>query len=140
MTKKHHRIPAVPAWLADRLTPQRRAVFTALAKSHDHPTAAEIYERARKVVPSISFATVYNSLRFFKDHGAVLELPGPNGASRYDATIAPHGHATCTRCGCVVDFPTPQSGPVPEVTGWRVDDVQISVAGLCPTCRTAATN
>ena len=139
MVKKHIHTPAVPAWLADRLTPQRRAVFTALAKSYDHPTAAEIYERARKAVPTISFATVYNSLRFFKDNGVVLELPGPNGASRYDATTAPHGHATCTRCGSVVDFPTP-TGPTPEVSGWRVDDVQISVSGLCPNCRADAPN
>lgn len=137
MATKHE--PTVPPWIADRLTPQRRAVLQALAKSHDHPTAAEIYERARKAAPGISFATVYNSLRFFKDNGLILELPGPNGASRYDATIEPHAHAHCSRCGDVVDIPLPAELK-PQVDSWRVDEVRISITGLCPSCRAATTH
>ena len=45
-----------------RMTRQRRAVIEVLLQSYDHPTAAQIYERAKEKHPGISLATVYNCI------------------------------------------------------------------------------
>ncbi len=39
-----------------RTTRQRKEVFEVVAGSYDHPTADEIFERAKKRMPEISFA------------------------------------------------------------------------------------
>ena len=51
------------------LTRQRDAVLRVIRESEEHLTAGEIYEHARRVLPSISYATVYNSLRFLTEAG-----------------------------------------------------------------------
>ena len=45
-----------------RLTKQREEVFGLLLQKRDHPTATEVFLRAKKHMPSISLATIYNCL------------------------------------------------------------------------------
>jgi len=73
--------PTVPGRL--RMTPQREAVLTALRRSHDHPTASELYDRAKDYYPGLSYATVYNALRALKLQGLALELAVDGGPARY---------------------------------------------------------
>jgi len=49
------------------LTPQRKAVLRAIQGTDHHPTASEVFAAAQALLPSISFATVYNSLRYLKE-------------------------------------------------------------------------
>ena len=79
------------------LTRQRKAVLDVVRAGDTHPTAAEIFEQARKAMPAISFATVYNSLRYLKQAGLVREVAFGNGASRYDRETDRHDHATNAR-------------------------------------------
>ena len=88
----------------DGLTPQRQVVLRVVTESPEHLTANEIFEAARKSLPSISFATVYNSLKYLKEAGLVREINFGKGSSRYDRETARHDHAICTRCGKLVDF------------------------------------
>src|SRR5512143_3864135 len=89
------------------LTRQRRVVFEVVRSGDHHPTAAEVFEAARKALPGISFATVYNSLRYLKEQGMVREISFGNGASRYDRETERHDHALCSSCGQLVDFDLP---------------------------------
>ena len=45
-----------------RNTPQRQHVYRVLIGKKDHPTAEEVFIRAKKGMPEISMATVYNCL------------------------------------------------------------------------------
>ena len=56
------------------LTRQRRLVLDLVRTKDEHPTAAEVFEQASKAMPGISFATVYNSLRYLKDAGMIREI------------------------------------------------------------------
>src|SRR4051812_26370507 len=94
---------------AQKLTPQREAVFTVIRDREDHPTASEIFEAARQRLPSISYATVYNSLRYLKEAGLVQEIRFGDSASRYDGITDRHDHAICNECGKLVDFDLPQT-------------------------------
>src|ERR1043165_1468551 len=66
------------------LTPQRRAVLSVVSESSEHLTAGEIFEAARRALPSISFATVYNSLKYLKESGLIREIHFGKASSRYD--------------------------------------------------------
>ena len=79
------------------LTRQRKVVLDVVRSDDSHPTAAAVFEAARQAMPGISFATVYNSLRYLKQAGLVHEVAFGSGASRYDRETERHDHATCTR-------------------------------------------
>ena len=92
-----------------KLTPQRDAVFQVILNREDHPTAGEIFEAAKLRLPSISYATVYNSLRYLRDAGLVHEIKFGDSSSRYDRETDRHDHAICNNCGKLVDFDLPQT-------------------------------
>src|SRR5882762_3229887 len=89
------------------LTRQRKIVLDVVRAGDHHPTAAEVFDAARNKMPGISFATVYNSLRYLKEAGLVREIAFGNGASRYDRETDRHDHAICSACGKLVDFDLP---------------------------------
>src|SRR5687768_18476121 len=86
------------------LTKQRDVVLRVIRASDQHMTANEVFVAARVSLSSISFATVYNSLRYLKEAGHIAEIHFGNGASRYDRKTDRHDHAMCTRCGALVDI------------------------------------
>ena len=57
-----------------RSTKQREHIFALLLEKRDHPTADEIYARAREGMPSISLATVYNCLETLTDTSLIRQV------------------------------------------------------------------
>src|SRR5215204_7520736 len=86
------------------LTRQREVVLRVIRDEKEHLTANEVFDKAKQLLPSISFATVYNSLRYLKDAGHIAEISFGNGASRFDSMTSRHDHALCTKCGKLVDI------------------------------------
>src|SRR6476661_5595520 len=86
------------------LTKQREVVLQVISAASEHLTANEVFDKAKRLLPTISFATVYNSLRYLKDAGHIAEISFGNGASRFDSKLTRHDHALCTKCGKLVDM------------------------------------
>ena len=125
---------------ARALTRQREAVLQVIRESENHLTASEIYEAARARLPSISYATVYNSLKYLKDSGLVHEISfGVAGANRYDRETERHDHALCTSCGKLVDFDATVSSELVRAaarkTRFKPESIHLTLRGLCPDCR-----
>lgn len=124
---------------ASGLTPQRQAVLQVIRASEKHLTASEIFEAARRNLPTISYATVYNSLRYLKDAGLVREINFGSGASRYDRETERHDHAICTSCGKLVDFDLPATITLIKAAArksrFKPESIQLTLRGLCPDCR-----
>lgn len=123
------------------LTPQREAVLRVIQERHDHPTANDIFEAARKGLPGISYATVYNSLRYLKQEGLVREINFGDGASRYDGVTERHDHAICTKCGKLVDFDLTETADLLRAAArkshFKPESVHLTLMGVCPDCREA---
>lgn len=121
-----------------RLTPQRRAVLDVLMASHDHPTAAEVYERVQIQQPGIGPATVYRTLALLVEHGQALELGITQGVARYDANISRHDHLVCEGCGNAVDVDMPIPAKLSEslaaATGFTITGYDLQFRGKCPAC------
>lgn len=124
-----------------KLTPQRDAVFQVILDREDHPTASEIFEAAKLRLPSISYATVYNSLRYLRDAGLVHEIKFGDSASRYDRETDRHDHAICNNCGKLVDFDLPQTAQLMQAAArksqFKAESIHLTLKGLCPACRKA---
>ena len=57
-----------------RFTQQRRQVYDVLIQKRDHPTAEEVFIRAKKAMPDISMATVYNCLDALVQAGVARQV------------------------------------------------------------------
>ncbi|HEY2973316.1 MAG TPA: transcriptional repressor [Pyrinomonadaceae bacterium] len=123
----------------EKLTRQREAVLQVIRSREDHPTASEIFQAARLQLPTISYATVYNSLRFLKETGLVHEIKFGDGASRYDRETERHDHAICNECGKLVDFDLPQAAELMQAAArkskFKPASVHLTLRGVCPECR-----
>lgn len=120
-----------------RITPQRRAVAEVLSGEHVHLTAEQIFESARTIVPEISLATVYNTLRELVAMNEVLEVVPGGGPLRYDPNIErPHQHLSCLSCGELLDvYPTGQGRlALGDEHGYEIVGVAITFQGYCPHC------
>lgn len=121
------------------LTRQRQVVLDVVQSGDTHPTAGEVFAAARKLMPAISFATVYNSLRYLKQAGLVREVAFGSGASRYDRETDRHDHAICSECGALVDFDLPGTVELTRAAArasrFKAASVHLTLIGLCPQCR-----
>ena len=123
-----------------RVTPQRLVIYETLVKDKHHPTAQSLFERLQDTLPSLSQATVYNTLETMVEMGLVRELgTAGDGTVRYDADISPHAHLVCTDCNSIEDFAAVQV-PVPdpsalEASGYTVRSMGVYYYGLCKDCR-----
>ena len=123
-----------------KITPQRMAVVECLIGDETHPTANALYERLRERFPSMSVATVYNTLQALDAIGRCRRLD-LGGASRFDPNVQPHDHALCERCGAMRDIARPAEPAqtaLQSLPGFMVERVERIYRGICAKCADSA--
>jgi len=123
--------------LGIKLTPQRLAILSYLDGNKDHPSAEDIYKAISKKFPTMSFATVYNTLNALKKRNSVLELTIDPGKKRYDPNIEPHNHLICVRCKQIEDIPVAFQLDLPKGTNrdFTILRNHVEFHGICPSCK-----
>ena len=120
------------------LTKQREVVLQVINASREHLTANEVFVDAKSVLPTISFATVYNSLRYLKEMGHIAEIQFGNGATRFDRLTSRHDHAICISCGKLVDIEMDHPAEIllraAEISKFTPDHIEFTLKGTCPDC------
>jgi Fe2+ or Zn2+ uptake regulation protein len=119
-----------------RATRQREHIFAVLLDKRDHPSADEIYARAKESMPSISLATVYNCLETLVDCGLVRQVNIEREPSRFCPNLAEHAHFHCKKTGRVYDITLPDDFMNDLKTilpqGYTVEDIELSYHGESP--------
>lgn len=91
--------------------------------------------------PTMSLATVYKTLDFFKHLRLVQELNVGEGSARYDAQVHCHPHTVCTVCGCVSDLYneelTDLHKKLSKPLDFEVICEQLILYGKCAACKKA---
>lgn len=124
---------------ARRLTPQRAEVLAELRAAHDHPTAAQLFERLRPRLPRLSLGTVYRNLDVLAADGVITRLAGAGAEARWDGAPQDHDHVRCVCCGAVADIPAvPLAGGPALPAGFALAGRRLEFTGTCAGCAAAA--
>ncbi len=116
-----------------RATKQREQVFSVLLDKRDHPTADEIYARARCEMPSISLATVYNCLETLTESGLIRAVNFEREPTRYCPNLTQHAHFYCKATGEIIDIDLNENilselkAALPP--GYRAEHIEIAING-----------
>lgn len=120
------------------MTPQRRAIVEVLLREGVHLTADQILTHVRGEMPSISPATVYNTLHELEDMGLVRELDLGLGLEerRYDVVTERHDHIVCLECGRIEDVQRRDglNASLDAPHDFEIIDRRVTYLGFCAAC------
>ena len=126
--------PEIPEEIAGlRMTRQRQEIYRILIEQRDHPTANEVFMRAKDRLPNISLATVYNCLEALVQHGIIRQVNFDRESSRYCPNLREHGHFHDASTGVIHDVDFKPGISLNDVLnlppGAVIDDVEITLRG-----------
>ena len=86
------------------LTLQRLAVGQVVLCGPVHLTADQVLARVKRLIPEISRATIYNTLKLFSEKGLVRELVIDADRTVFDSNTEPHPHIYNADTGELTDI------------------------------------
>lgn len=87
------------------MTEQRRVIARVLSESGDHPDVESVHQRATRVDPKISIATVYRTVRLFEEASILERHDFGDGRARYEEVADEHhDHLIDIETGEVIEF------------------------------------
>jgi len=119
-----------------KITPQRLAILQVIEGNTSHPSAEDIYKEVIKTNPTISFATVYNTLDKLYELNLLLKLNIQEDKNHYDPNTNQHHHFLCNKCKKILDIfddydIKPTGKTLKQV---KIDSYQINFYGICSEC------
>lgn len=123
-----------------RITPQRVLVLSVVAEGGGHMGVDEVFRRAREAYQYMDIATVYRTLRLFRDAGVVTEVE-IGDRLHYELTMPGdlHHHMVCRVCSGAYNL-SPHYLEEFQATlvrdfGFVPDLEHFSVSGVCASCQ-----
>jgi len=114
---------------------QRIKVLEYLLTKPCHPTVDQIFNGLIKEVPTLSKATVYNTLNLLIEAKLVRVITIEDNETRYDTTISDHGHFKCEQCGIIFDFKVNIDNFIAcELSEFKINEKNVYFNGICPSC------
>jgi Fur family transcriptional regulator, peroxide stress response regulator len=120
-----------------KLTPQRLAILDFLEGNTSHPSAEDIFRVVSAKFPTMSFATVYNTLDTLREKGYIMELTIDPDKKRFDPCTDRHHHLICSSCRRGMDVHLEFGIDLPDnLNGdFTITGNHIEFYGICPACR-----
>ncbi len=116
---------------------QRVAILKYLVENQCHPTVDQIFGALRDQIPTLSKATVYNTLNIFIEANLVRLLSIEENETRFDILMENHGHFKCSACGGIYNFAVDIDRFVADdLHGFRITAKNVYFDGICPACLT----
>ncbi len=120
-----------------KMTPQRMAILNFLDGNLTHPSAADIFREISANFPTMSMATVYNTLETLVQKGLIQELGIDPYKKRFDPNPDHHHHLICIHCREINDIFSNFSLELKEKEkkGFEITGNHVDFYGICPKCR-----
>ncbi|MFN8235086.1 MAG: Fur family transcriptional regulator [Bacteroidia bacterium] len=119
-----------------KVTPQRVAIYEAVAELHNHPTAENIIEYIKTNHPNISVGTVYKVLDSLVENNLLRKVKNEKDIMRYDAIMSHHHHLYCSKTERIEDFEDPQLDQFiseyfkkKKIKNFKVQDIKLQITG-----------
>ncbi|MBB3066551.1 Fur family ferric uptake transcriptional regulator [Limibacillus halophilus] len=117
------------------MTEQRRIIARALSESDDHPDVELLYQRAIKIDPKISIATVYRTVKLFEEANILDRHDFGDGRARYEERPEEHhDHLIDMNSGEVIEFTNEEIEKLQEAVarslGYRLIGHRLELLGV----------
>ena len=114
---------------------QRIKILQYINENINHPTVDTIFNSLIKEIPTLSKATVYNTLELFKSTNLAKVITIEDNETRYDSKVHSHGHFKCESCGIIYDFEADIDNlAVNSLEFFKINDKNVYFKGICPKC------
>ena len=118
-----------------KMTEQRRIIARALSESDDHPDVELLYQRAIKIDPKISIATVYRTVKLFEEANILDRHDFGDGRARYEERPEEHhDHLIDMNSGEVIEFTNEEIERLQEAVarslGYRLIGHRLELLGV----------
>lgn len=119
-----------------RVTPQRVAIYEAILKLSNHPTAEEIIAFIKKDQPHIASGTVYKVLDSLVENGLIVKVKTEKDIMRYDAIVENHHHLYCAESNRIEDYFDQDLNELignyfqqKSIPHFKIEDVKLQIIG-----------
>ncbi len=119
-----------------RITPQRLAIFEAILKLRNHPTAEDIAAFIKQDYPNIATGTVYKVLESLVENGLIKKVKTERDVMRYDAILENHHHLYCAESDRIADYYNEEINNLlndyfrkHEIQGFEIGDIKLQIIG-----------
>lgn len=120
-----------------KITPQRLCIIDYVRNNTPgHFTAEEIFSTVRIEEPTITLATVYNILKALQTAKTIKSFE-INGTTWFETNTDFHGNFVCSSCGTISDIDLDEVGILHgvESSGYKIEEANLLLKGLCNNCR-----
>jgi len=126
-----------------RLSLPRLLIYQELAKTLRPVSPQDLYHGLQRKKRKIGLTSIYRALDLFESLGMAFKvIPGSNGKYQLCKMEDHHHHIICKICGQVVEFQfcdiSRWSKKLMKATGYEMTGHQLSLYGVCESCRQAA--
>ncbi len=119
-----------------KVTPQRAAIYEAIVKLNNHPTAENIIEYIKTNYPNISVGTVYKVLDTFVENNLLKKVKTEKDIMRYDAFLSNHHHLYCAETDRIEDFEDDNLTAIiqdyfqkHQIKNFNIQDIKLQITG-----------
>ncbi len=122
-----------------RFSAQRACIQQIVSGQSGHLSVEEVFERAKRVSPRISLATVYRNLQQLEALSAISSVQGKDQRLYYEAFATPHHHFICESCSAILNVDNPSlptcMSCIHRASDWELKSMVTTLYGVCPQCQ-----
>ena len=119
-----------------KVTPQRIAIYEAIVKLKNHPTAENVIEYIKSNNPNISVGTVYKVLDSLVENKLLKKVKTEKEIMRYDAVLSKHHHLYCVDTDRIEDYEDEKLNLLIneyfkkiKIKNFKVQDIKLQITG-----------
>lgn len=117
------------------MTKNTEMILDIVNSACDHPSADQIFIRAKEKNPKVVLATVYNNLNSLVRMGKIRRISVAGKPDYYDNTVR-HDHIVCIKCGELSDIMIDDmTESIKEKLGDVFVSYDLNISYICPNCR-----
>ncbi len=120
-----------------KLTSQRTQILEFMQTANNHPTAEDIYQKLRPVIPRLSLSTIYRNLKSLELEKVVTSIKTSDKKIHYEAKGPDHAHFFCQKCGQLFQLPLIELIDIKnrlKAKGYKTKKINFVIEGICPDC------
>ncbi|MCM8803540.1 MAG: transcriptional repressor [Candidatus Omnitrophica bacterium] len=115
---------------------QRVEILNYLIENKSHPSVDEIYSFLISKIPTLSKATIYNTLKILCEKKVISEILIEEDEVRYDFIEKQHMHFRCKKCKKIYDiYKKCDVVNYKDIDGHKIEEHHIYLLGVCKNCR-----